>query len=139
MSSEFNSCVFCKYWDSRLSSPIIIGEAVGNENTYMSNKNIIKNSLKLIKQCPVCNSEYLLEKITVVAGEEDGYLLHFSCNHCANALLVKIAPLPFGVIGSAMLTDLEANEVLKFKNAGTVSVDDVLEVYQNLEGNRVIK
>lgn len=99
----------------------------------MSNKNIIQNSLKLIKQCPVCSSKYLIEKIAIVSDEEDGYLLHFSCHNCANALLAKIAPLPFGIIGSAVLTDLEANEVLKFKNAGSVSVDDVLEVYEKLE------
>jgi hypothetical protein len=99
----------------------------------MPNKNIIQNSLKLIKQCPVCNTKYLLDKIEVVADESDGYLLHFSCHNCFNALLAKIAPLPFGVIGSATLTDLEANEVLKFLNAGAVSTDDVLEVYQQLE------
>ena len=97
------------------------------------NKKIIDNSLKLVKNCPVCNSKYTEKSVAIAAEIESGYLMYFSCQKCSSSLLAQIVEMPFGLIGSAMLTDLELNEVLKFKNAEKVNVDDVLEVYQKLE------
>ncbi|MFH1457500.1 MAG: hypothetical protein ABIF17_05380 [Patescibacteria group bacterium] len=104
----------------------------------MHNKNkIIINSLKLVKQCPVCNNKYSEKSAEVVRETETGYLIYFTCVHCSSSLLAQINEMPFGLIGSAMLTDLELNEVLKFNpptgGAEKVTVDDVLEIYQKLE------
>lgn len=99
------------------------------------NKNIIQNSLKLVKSCPVCTNRYTTTMAEVVQEQNTGYLVYFSCNNCQSSLLAQISEMPFGLIGSAMLTDLELNEVLKFKNSEKVSVDDVLEVYKKLEIN----
>lgn len=97
------------------------------------NKNIIENSLKLVKNCPVCSTKYTEKSAEVASEIESGYLMYFSCKKCSSSLLAQVVEVPFGLIGSAMLTDLELNEVLKFKNSEKVSVDDVLEVYQELE------
>ena len=100
----------------------------------MQNKNtLIQNSLKLIKSCPVCATEYTLVMADVVEDLEDAYLVYFSCSNCCSSLLAQVNEVPFGLIGSAMLTDLELNEVLKFKNSEKVCIDDVLEVYKKLE------
>jgi len=94
---------------------------------------IIKRSLKLIKKCPVCNRQYLFSQAQLIEQTETEALVYFSCDSCHSSLLAKVINMPFGVIGSAMLTDLEAEEVLKFKKGEAVNVDDVLEVYQRLE------
>ncbi|MFH1610846.1 MAG: hypothetical protein ABIA91_03050 [Patescibacteria group bacterium] len=100
----------------------------------MNNRNkIIENSLKLVKSCPVCNSKYTEKSAEVASEIEAGYLIYFACHKCSSSLLAQVVEAPFGLIGSAMLTDLELNEVLKFKNGEKVSVDDVLDVYQKLE------
>ena len=98
----------------------------------MNNKdtNIISSSLKLIKECPVCHTHYDIKKVQILDYSEDGVLVYFFCPICLSSLLANIIEMPFGVIGSAMLTDLEADEVLKFKKTGAVTVDDVLQVYQ---------
>ena len=101
-----------------------------------TNSRIIKSSLKLIRSCPVCNSKYTPSTARVIENgddEENGVLVYFSCPRCSSSLLARVVELPFGVVGSAMLTDLEADEVEKFKNSDEVTVDDVLEVYRELE------
>jgi len=103
-----------------------------NKTPGQKNKSIIQNSLKLIKSCPICAVKYEIEKVQVVDDKED-ILVHFGCKNCHSSLLAHIAEMPFGVVGSAILTDLSAPEVMKFKNANAVSVDDVLEVYEKLE------
>jgi len=103
----------------------------------MQNKNIIQNSLKLVKSCPVCSTKYTVVMADVVEELETGYLIYFSCANCKSSLLTQINEMPFGLIGSAMLTDLELNEILKFKNGERVNVDDVLEVYKKLEKSQI--
>ncbi len=99
------------------------------------NKDIIQNALKLVKNCPACATKYTIPMADVVQELNTGYLVYFSCTKCQSSLLTQVSEIPFGLIGSAMLTDLELNEVLKFKNSEKVSVDDVLEVYKKLEIN----
>lgn len=89
--------------------------------------------MRLIKQCPVCQTNYEVRKIQIVDFTESGVLVYFFCSICQSSLLAQIAEMPFGIIGSATLTDLQAEEVNKFKHSGPVTVDDVLETYQKLE------
>ncbi len=103
------------------------------DDTKQNNHGIISHSLRLIKQCPVCNTSYTSRKVQIVDFTETGVLLYFSCPICQSSLLAQIVEMPFGMVGSAMLTDLKFNEVQKFKNAQPVNADDVLEVYQKLE------
>ena len=97
------------------------------------NQNIISGSLRLIKECPVCNTKYNLRRLQVIDFSEDGFLVYFSCPVCLSSLLAQITEAPFGLVGSAMLTDLEAEEIMKFRNGERVNYDDVLEIYQNLK------
>ena len=96
------------------------------------NKNIIQNSLRLIKQCPVCSTKYTVSRAKIVDITEDGFIIYFSCSNCWSSLLANITEMPFGMVASAMLTDLQLNELEKFKNAEPVNVDDVLEVHKGL-------
>ena len=96
-------------------------------------KILINNSLHLVKQCPVCHTRYSAREVQIVDYTKNGALLYFSCPVCLSSLLVNVTEMPFGLIGSATLTDLEVNEIQKFKNAEPVNADDVLEVYKMLE------
>ena len=99
----------------------------------IDNHSIINSSLRLIKQCPVCSTKYVSRKVQIIDYAESGVLLHFSCPTCFSSLLANVTEMPFGLVGSAMLTDLQAEEVLKFKNKEKVTSDDVLDVYERLE------
>jgi len=101
-------------------------------NKNPKNNDVISSSLKLVKECPVCSTRYTTRRAQIVEQTEAGYLIYFSCIHCNSSLLANITEMPFGLVGSAMLTDLELNEVQKFKNSEPVTVDDVLSVHQAL-------
>lgn len=96
------------------------------------NKNINEYALKLIKACPVCGQKFTEKEMNLVEKEGEQTLIYFSCNKCSSSLLANISEMPMGLIGSAVITDLELNEVQKFKNAEPISADDVLEVHKGL-------
>ncbi len=102
-------------------------------------KNFIAKSLKLIKQCPSCQASYVAQKVEVLQANDYGVLVYFNCQVCSSSLIATITEMPFGVIGSAMLTDLSAPEITKFFNQPEINDDDVLEVYQELEKINVSK
>ncbi|PIT89804.1 hypothetical protein COU23_01905 [Candidatus Kuenenbacteria bacterium CG10_big_fil_rev_8_21_14_0_10_36_11] len=102
------------------------------------NKEIIQHSLKLIKHCPVCANKYEDSQLRVLDWVDNGVLIYFMCKYCQSSLLAQISEMPFGVVGSAMLTDLSVSEVIKFRNANAITVDDVLEVYEKLEGSKTM-
>jgi len=97
------------------------------------NKHLFDNSLRLVKHCPVCHTKYSPSSVSLVFSSAESHLLYFACHSCSSSLLARVMEMPFGVVGSAMLTDLERNEVDKFFSGEKVSIDDVLEVHQMLE------
>jgi hypothetical protein len=102
---------------------------------------LTSQSIRLIKHCPSCQTKYAEKDAKIVApADKDGkVLIYFNCPVCQSSLLAQMVAMPFGLFGSAALTDLEANEVKKFIHGEKVSYDDVLEVYQKLESNRGIE
>jgi hypothetical protein len=97
------------------------------------NKNIFSEyALKLVKACPNCKNSFNEKQIDLVEENEDGFLVYFMCSKCLHSYVANIKEMPFGLVGSAMLTDLELNEVQKFKNAERVVADDVLDVHEKL-------
>ena len=99
----------------------------------MPNKNIITGALRLIKQCPSCQTKYTQSQAKILDFTKTGALIYFSCPTCSSSLVAKILETPFGVVGSAMLTEFEPREVLKFQNLAAINIDDLLKLHQSLE------
>lgn len=89
-------------------------------------------SLKLVKSCPNCKASFVLENIEVVDESGGEIVSYFSCGNCQSSLVAKINQLPFGVVGHAMMTDLEREEVMMLGGVEGVTEDGVLEIYQKL-------
>jgi len=90
-------------------------------------------NLRLIKKCPVCELEYKKSMIKVLDENESGMLTYASCLSCGASLLTKFATMSQGVIGNAILTDLQAHEVVDFANSNSLSSDDVLNIYDEID------
>lgn len=88
-------------------------------------------NLRLIRHCPICNTEYIQSQMQVLDESELGILTYISCRSCGANLLTKFASLPQGLIGNAILTDLEPQEVMEFAGAKELTADEVLEIQQN--------
>jgi len=88
--------------------------------------------LKLVSYCPVCHSKYNPLEAKVVDESSSAHLLHVKCRRCHSAILALILINHFGVSSIGLITDLDGQEIGKFKEAEIVSDSDVLDVYQIL-------
>lgn len=94
------------------------------------------DGLKLISFCPLCETHYNPVEAQVVGERENSHLLHITCRKCANSIIALILVSPAGVSSVGLITDLSYPDVLKFRNAAEISVDDVLEAHALLEDER---
>ena len=95
-------------------------------------------NLRLIKKCPICNTDYIQSQMQVLDESEFGVLTYITCRSCGANLLTKFASLPQGLIGNAILTDLEPQEVMSFASMSDLTADEVLEIQQNFMGKDII-
>lgn len=58
-----------------------------------------------------------------------------SCGFCASSIIVRVLTLPHGLVGNAILTDLNNTEVLSYGSTIPVAGDQVLAFHEmiNLE------
>jgi hypothetical protein len=94
--------------------------------------NLTSHTLHLIKTCPVCKAKFGEGQISVVEKDEEGKAtVLLSCTSCQSALLARVVEMPFGILGTASLTDIQASEVKKFAAGEKVTFNDVLDLYKN--------
>ena len=98
-----------------------------------------KKSIRLVQNCPVCNRKYQPNKVQIIDELGNAFLAYLTCTFCQSNLIVRVVSLPQGLVGSAILTDLDPMEVLRFSNGIKVSSDDILNVHQSLNNNKIFK
>jgi len=91
-----------------------------------------KHSIRLVQQCPVCNRQYQPGRVQIIDEQGNTFLAYMTCSFCHSNLIVRVMSLPQGLVGSAILTDLMPDEVLRFADEPGVSTDDILYVHQIL-------
>ncbi|MFA6467023.1 MAG: hypothetical protein WCV71_04130 [Patescibacteria group bacterium] len=96
-------------------------------------------NLKLIKKCPICSSDYQESMIQILDENEFGVLTYATCSSCQANLLTKFSSLPQGIIGNAILTDLNPQEVLDFALGNEIDADNVLDIQAMLSKKELIK
>lgn len=91
----------------------------------------------ILGHCPVCNLGYEDEAVEVLRRNERITVVHASCVRCGSAAILTVFS---GVLGTVttmgMLTDLAREDIERFWNAPTISVDDVLVAHTLLETMR---
>lgn len=95
--------------------------------------NLFNGNITLITHCPVCNLRYDPLEVKVLQEGERAHLVYIKCRHCQTAVLALIIANTLGISSIGLVTDLDADDVLKFKSAKTISCDDVIEVHQFLK------
>ena len=85
---------------------------------------------KLIKKCPICGQEYNHSKVRILETQDLYILSYLKCSNCETGLVLKILMLPHGLVGQAVVTDLDDEEVMNFKKTKKpIQGADVLFVY----------
>ena len=94
----------------------------------------MKNDLELLLQCPVCNKKYAQESTRVIGGRKGALLVHIKCHSCKSSSLAIISRQggAGSMISVGMLTDLDYDEAREKLSQEPITVDEVLDVHQNL-------
>lgn len=91
------------------------------------------SSQKLLAHCPVCRSAYLPASIKLVGERGMTRVFHCSCLSCKHAVLAVILETPGAVSTVGMVTDLELQDALRFKDLSPITADEVLRLHVDLE------
>ena len=87
-------------------------------------------SKKLLQKCPVCGETYNYSKVKLLEANDSYILSYFKCQKCETGVAMKAVFMPTGMIGQAVITDLEADEIMKLKNNNeSITSADVLYMY----------
>lgn len=89
--------------------------------------------MKLISVCPLCDEHYNPTEAQLVGEAEDSHLLHITCRKCRNSIIALVIASAGGMSSVGLVTDLNFDEVVKFRTTQGVSEDDVLEMHGTLE------
>jgi hypothetical protein len=69
-----------------------------------------------------------------VIDERDGrHLMHIRCKKCAHSILALVLTSGMGVSSMGLLTDLTFDDVVQFREAKAITVDDVIALHHLLE------
>ena len=69
----------------------------------------------------------------VIDEREDTHLMHIRCKKCSHAILALVLTTGMGVSSMGLLTDLTFDDVVKFRDAEPITVDEVIGFHTLLE------
>lgn len=94
---------------------------------------VAPDGMRLISACPVCNQAYDPVAAQVIEEKDTLHLLHIQCKSCGGNVVSVVFSDGFGVSSMGLVTDLTAEDVVGFKDAPPIVVDDVMEMHRLLE------
>lgn len=98
----------------------------------------IKESIALLRQCPVCNDAYKEDMLRVIEQTAGSSLMHITCPSCAHGLVALIGNTAMGMGLVALVTDLTQSDVIRFKNNEPLSDDELLERYDIIHNSHLL-
>jgi transcription elongation factor Elf1 len=87
-------------------------------------------NIRMMQRCPMCRAEQVSANVEILEEVGSGFLAYLSCTRCGASLIVRVAAMPQGLVGNAILTDLSSDEVVRFATTDNVSADDVLQAWE---------
>jgi hypothetical protein len=91
------------------------------------------DDVKLISYCPLCGTSYTPRRTQVLGEKEDSHLMHIQCGNCSNAIIALVMISSVGVSSVGLVTDLNSDEVERFKVDSKVTTDDVIDMHHLLQ------
>ncbi|MFA4819085.1 MAG: hypothetical protein WC621_04545 [Patescibacteria group bacterium] len=88
--------------------------------------------LRLISFCPLCETPGKPVNARILEERPAGDLIHIQCSNCHSSILALVVNSPLGVTSIGLITDLTSDDVLRFKDKGGVTADEVLQAHQLL-------
>ena len=106
--------------------------------SFPQSNNLFNESIRLLATCPVCHKQYAQTNAKIVDEVEDAHLLHVRCGKCSSSVVAIIFTTGFGMTSMGILTDLNSGDLSKFKEWKNISQNEVLDLYQYLQKERLL-
>ena len=91
---------------------------------------------KLLSKCPVCGSKNDALEMTIIDDQDENNMVYIECGKCHTSFIGVVSLGPMGASIISFATDLQKDEIVKFKKGERVSEDDVLELHAILEDKK---
>lgn len=89
-----------------------------------------ENNPSLVTHCPVCNFRFDPIEAKIIEEGKKVHLVHITCRHCQSAIMALIIASGLGISSVGLITDLNIEDILKFKNKPAITSDDVINFHQ---------
>lgn len=90
---------------------------------------------KLISQCPICQAKDSTFNVKIIEEKEDAQLTYIKCNKCQGKLMALIVASGQMVSSIGLITDLNGEDIEKFRNCEPLHEDNLLEIHEVLNNN----
>lgn len=87
----------------------------------------------LAEQCPICKTKRAPLRMSILHEREYGQTVSLQCQECRSHMLAVLAQPRSGMPSFGFTTDVQPEEMDTFLRAQPVSIDDVLNLIQQLE------
>ena len=94
---------------------------------------VLPEGVNLISNCPICNVKYNPLQLRILEEKKDSHLVYIKCSSCQAGVVAVIMSGGIGVTSIGLITDLSAEDVIRFKDVKEISLDEVLEMHELLE------
>ena len=94
----------------------------------------LHNGLQLLKDCPMCKTNFTQTDIQVLDTYNNVHLLHVTCSTCTHAMLSLFAISQLGVSSVGMATDLSAADAERVLGSTPIHEDEILSFHAFLGG-----
>ncbi|MBD3311093.1 MAG: hypothetical protein GF349_01170 [Candidatus Magasanikbacteria bacterium] len=103
---------------------------MNKDNSQRDKKNDSdERGIKIIRECPLCNVEYEMQDMSVLKRNDHANLVHSTCPECNNSVLSVVLITETGLSSIGMVTDLSADDVIKFSKFGPVTEEELLDFH----------
>ncbi|MBU1032681.1 MAG: hypothetical protein ABII13_00415 [Patescibacteria group bacterium] len=91
------------------------------------------HSSKLLANCPMCQSTYEDKEVRLVGERGATRLFHCTCRSCGNAMLAIILETRGSISSVGLVTDLEPQDAIRFKDLVAISSNDCIQTHRLLK------
>ena len=96
-------------------------------------------NLKIISSCPACSTKYNSAEIRLLEEKNDSHLVYIKCRKCATSVIALILANHLGVTSMGIVTDLNSEDVMKFRYKDPITTNDVIDLHNFLENRSLIE
>jgi len=96
----------------------------------------LRSQFKIMKECPLCEKSFKMDRIQLVEMGQNTKLLHITCPSCNNALLILISFSEIGVGLVGLTSDLTLEDVKRLKTREAFGSDELLDYYEIINHNQ---